>query len=83
MAHLFDVLICTLIGLFIDLCQLIYARMNQLAGDDALVDEEFWKMDLFKEDEEDEEYKSEAGMTPLYDLYCDFIICIAWFYDMN
>lgn len=37
-------------------------RMNQLVGDDALVDEEFWKMDLFKEDEEDEEYISEAGI---------------------
>lgn len=41
--------------------------MTALVGDDALVDEEFWKMDLFKEDEEDEEYKSEAGINHQYD----------------
>eukprot|EP00026_Physarum_polycephalum_P009124 Phypoly_transcript_09236.p1 GENE.Phypoly_transcript_09236~~Phypoly_transcript_09236.p1 ORF type:complete len:369 (+),score=113.18 Phypoly_transcript_09236:131-1237(+) len=42
-------------------------RMNALVGDDALVDEEFWKMDMFKEDEEDDEYKSEAEEEDIID----------------
>lgn len=39
----------------------ILYRITLLEGDDALVDEEFWKMDLFKEEEDDAEYESEEG----------------------
>ena len=37
-------------------------RINLLEGDDALVDEEFWKMGQFQDEEDDVEYESEAGM---------------------
>jgi len=41
--------------------------MNQLVGEDAVVDNEFWKMDLFKDEEEDEEYSSEEEEEDVVD----------------
>jgi len=42
-------------------------RLNQLVGEEALVDEEFWKLDLFKEVENDDEYKSEEEEEDVVD----------------
>jgi hypothetical protein len=43
--------------------------MNALVGDEVIVDEEFWKLDLFKEEEGDDEYKSEEGVLRMREKY--------------
>lgn len=48
--------------------------MTALVGDEVVVDEEFWKMDMFNDEEGDEEYKSEAGLQQ-----CCFLLSIHCF----
>jgi len=42
-------------------------RFTQFQGNDVLVDEEFWNLDLFKEEPDDEEYKLEQEEEDIVD----------------